>query len=301
LSSGISTTTARSPAVGTGAGGTADVAVAAAVAAASCRDPVATTVPRGGSLVAAALPTARGAFDKRRLVGTDASDLSPLAGARAGRSMPPCERRNTRLSSNPSKSGAPGERATHLKLEKPRFLFLEGSGGTATTPVVATATLADAPTALAGASVARAASSTDCPVAGASGPAAGACSSTASAALGDRGGGFHLCRSPLPPPPPTNSPESPGGSPCCSRGRYSSLSCSRQPHGLGAWAGQTARRPPSPSTKKQPSRPRWCATRDQGGKGSVDAKCAPSAKHTASRTSWLHTRKESRDVPVNFP
>jgi hypothetical protein len=33
----------------------------------------------------------------------------------------------------------------------------------------------------------------------------------------------------------------------------------------------------------------------------VDGKCAPSAKHTASRTSWLHTQKESRDVPVNFP
>jgi hypothetical protein len=32
----------------------------------------------------------------------------------------------------------------------------------------------------------------------------------------------------------------------------------------------------------------------------VDAKRAPSAKHTASRTSWLHTRKDSRDVPVNF-
>jgi hypothetical protein len=32
----------------------------------------------------------------------------------------------------------------------------------------------------------------------------------------------------------------------------------------------------------------------------VDAKRAPSAKHTASRKSWLHTRKESRDVPVNF-
>jgi hypothetical protein len=32
----------------------------------------------------------------------------------------------------------------------------------------------------------------------------------------------------------------------------------------------------------------------------VDAKRAPSVKHTASRTSWLHTRKESRDVPVNF-
>jgi hypothetical protein len=32
----------------------------------------------------------------------------------------------------------------------------------------------------------------------------------------------------------------------------------------------------------------------------VDAKRAPSAKHTASRTRWLHTREESRDVPVNF-
>jgi hypothetical protein len=167
LSSGISTTTARSPAVGTGAGGTADVAVAAAVAAASCRDPVATTVPRGGSLVAAALPAARGAFDKRRLVGTDASDLSPLAGARAGRSMPPCEQRNTRLSFNPSKSGAPGESATYLKLEKPRFLFLEGSGGAATMAVVA----ADAPAALAGAAAVHAASSIDRQAAGTSAPA----------------------------------------------------------------------------------------------------------------------------------
>jgi hypothetical protein len=33
----------------------------------------------------------------------------------------------------------------------------------------------------------------------------------------------------------------------------------------------------------------------------VDAKCAPSAKHTASRTSWLHTCRESQDVLVNFP
>jgi hypothetical protein len=49
---GISTTPARSPAVGTGAGGTADATVvaivAAAAAAASCRDPVATVVPRVG-------------------------------------------------------------------------------------------------------------------------------------------------------------------------------------------------------------------------------------------------------------
>jgi hypothetical protein len=43
---------------------------------------------------------------------------------------------------------------------------------------------------------------------------------------------------------------------------------------------------------------RLCPTRRA--KKCVDAKRAPSAKHTASRTSWLHTRKESRDVPVNF-
>jgi hypothetical protein len=41
-------------------------------------------VPRGGSLVTAALPAARAALDEHRLVGTDASDLSTLVGARAG-------------------------------------------------------------------------------------------------------------------------------------------------------------------------------------------------------------------------
>jgi hypothetical protein len=60
------------------------IAVAAAAAAASRCDLVATAVPRGGSLVAAALPAARGTLDERRLIGTDASDLSALAGARAG-------------------------------------------------------------------------------------------------------------------------------------------------------------------------------------------------------------------------
>jgi hypothetical protein len=45
---------------------------------------VATAVPRGGSPVAAVLPATRGALDERRLVGTDVSDLSALAGARAG-------------------------------------------------------------------------------------------------------------------------------------------------------------------------------------------------------------------------
>jgi hypothetical protein len=80
--------TARSPVVGTGAGGTTDTVVAAVVdaaaAAASCRDPVATAMPRGGPLITATLPAACGALDECRLVGMDASDLSTLAGARAG-------------------------------------------------------------------------------------------------------------------------------------------------------------------------------------------------------------------------
>jgi hypothetical protein len=61
------------------------VAVAAVVTVvASCCDLAATAVPRGGSVVATVLPAARGALDERCLVGTDASDLSALAGARAG-------------------------------------------------------------------------------------------------------------------------------------------------------------------------------------------------------------------------
>jgi hypothetical protein len=98
--------------------------------------------------------------------------------------VPPCERRNTRLSSSPSKTGALGEITSYLKLENPRFLFLEGSGGAAVAPVAVAIALAGAPVALAGASAARA-SPTDLPAAGASAPATDACSSTASAALGD--------------------------------------------------------------------------------------------------------------------
>jgi hypothetical protein len=99
--------------------------------------------------------------------------------------VPPCERRNAKLSSSSSKSEAPGDNTTYLKLEKPCFLFLEASGGAPTAPVAANAVLADA-------SAACAASSTDRPAAGASAPAVGACSSAASVALGDGGGGFHL-------------------------------------------------------------------------------------------------------------
>jgi anti-sigma-K factor RskA len=60
------------------------VVVTAAAAVASCCDSVATATLRGGSPVVAALLAAGGTLDERRLVGTDASDLSALAGARAG-------------------------------------------------------------------------------------------------------------------------------------------------------------------------------------------------------------------------
>jgi hypothetical protein len=33
----------------------------------------------------------------------------------------------------------------------------------------------------------------------------------------------------------------------------------------------------------------------------VDAKCAPSAKHTASRTSWLHTCRDHKTCQSIFP
>jgi hypothetical protein len=56
-----------------------------AVAVATCCGSVAAATLHRASLVAAAvLPITRGALDERRLVGTDASDLSALADARGG-------------------------------------------------------------------------------------------------------------------------------------------------------------------------------------------------------------------------
>jgi hypothetical protein len=68
----------------------------------------------------------------------------------------------------------------YLKVEKPRFLFLEGATGAVEAAGITTAALPDA-------SAARAASYVDRLVAGASAPAPGACSSAASAALGEGG------------------------------------------------------------------------------------------------------------------
>jgi hypothetical protein len=86
-SSRISTTATLLPPAGAGAdkidGAVTAMVVTAAVAITTCCGSVAAATLRGASLVVAAvLPVARGAIDERCLVGTDASDLSALAGAR---------------------------------------------------------------------------------------------------------------------------------------------------------------------------------------------------------------------------
>jgi hypothetical protein len=61
------------------------VVITAIMAIATRCGSMAAAAPRGSSLVVAAvLPVTLGALDKRRLVGTDASELSALAGARGG-------------------------------------------------------------------------------------------------------------------------------------------------------------------------------------------------------------------------
>jgi hypothetical protein len=62
-------------------------------------------------------------------VGKDAFALSALAGARGARSVPPCERRNKRIKLLPLENGASAGATTYHKVEKPHFLFFEGSTG----------------------------------------------------------------------------------------------------------------------------------------------------------------------------
>jgi hypothetical protein len=173
---------------------TADATTVAASAAASTAVPsrcghVATAVSRGGSPVAAALTATRVALDERRLVNTVTSNLGTFVGARAGTVGVAQQMGNTRVNIDPSRLKTHGGNATHLRLEKPHFLFLEGLGGAPVAP-------AGAAVALAGASAAPAGASTDNPAAGTSTPAAGASSTAASAACGaacgDGGGGLHL-------------------------------------------------------------------------------------------------------------
>jgi hypothetical protein len=270
--------------VGTGIGGTAGATVAATVAATtvatSCRDPVASAAPRGGSLVVTALSAARDALDEHRLVGTDVPDLSTLVGARS-RTVGAAQRAQRReVELQPLETGAFGGATAYLKVEKPRFLFLKGSADAAVAPFAAAAAPLDASEARVGASAARAAPSTDRPAAGASVPATGTCSSAASAALGDGSGGIHLSggarphHSLLPPPPTTSSMWSPGerahdartagtphsfapgapaagcSSPSCVQPAPAPVAAPRaRPLGLRAWAGQTVRHLQSPSAK----------------------------------------------------
>jgi DNA-directed RNA polymerase specialized sigma24 family protein len=64
---------------------------------------MAMAAPCSGSLAAAALSVARGAFDERRLVGTDASDLAALAGARVGTVGATLQTRRQEIELQPSK------------------------------------------------------------------------------------------------------------------------------------------------------------------------------------------------------
>jgi hypothetical protein len=130
----------------------------------------------------------------------------------------------------------------NLRLEKTRFLFLEGSTGAAGAASVAAAAPPDASAvragtsaACAGTSAASAASVMDCLATGTPTPAPGACSLTASAALGKGDAGSQLSRRARPlsssssSSPDDESSEVAGGeSPCCSRSRNSSSHCSRR-------------------------------------------------------------------------
>jgi hypothetical protein len=129
--------------VRTGTGGTTDVEVDAIVAATSCRDPVAMAAPCGGSLAAAVLSVTRGALYERRLVDTDVSDLSALAGARAGTVGATLQTRRQKIELRLLETRTSGEATAYLKVEKPRFLFLEGSTSTVAAAVVTTAALPD--------------------------------------------------------------------------------------------------------------------------------------------------------------
>jgi hypothetical protein len=105
---------------------------------------------------------------------------------------------------------------SYLMVEKPRFLFLEGSTGAEAAADADIVALPDVSAARAGTSAACAASSVDRPAAGAPVPTPGACSSTASAALGEgaqaptsQGAAPRHSTHPLP-HPMTNTLRSPG-------------------------------------------------------------------------------------------
>jgi hypothetical protein len=146
-----------------------------------CGSLAAATFHRGSLVSAAMLPVTLGALDERRLMGTDASDLSALAGARRETVGATLQNTKTKRLDSCPKTGAPGGAIAYLKVEKPRFLFHEGSTGVVVAAGVTA--LPDAFAERAGASTTCAAPSVERLVVSASAPAPDACSSAASAAL----------------------------------------------------------------------------------------------------------------------
>jgi hypothetical protein len=116
-------------------------------------------VGRGGSLGAAL--SALNALNERRLMGADVPNLSTLASARLGTIGAALQARRYKIELQPLETRTTGGAIAYLKVEKPRFLFLEGSTGTVVVAGVATATLPDTSAACASASAACAASSVD--------------------------------------------------------------------------------------------------------------------------------------------
>jgi hypothetical protein len=160
------------------------VVVTAVVATATCCSSAATTTLCGASPVAA-LPVTRGALDERRLVGMDASALSAFASARGGAVGATLRTRNRKGQTHAPRNGVSGRAMAYLRVEKPCFLFLEGSAGAEATVDASTVAPPDASAARAGTSAACVASSVDRSAADTSAPAPGACSFAASAALGE--------------------------------------------------------------------------------------------------------------------
>jgi hypothetical protein len=153
-SSGISTTTAREPPEGAGpcaasvdatartttgarppstagatdCASTTPAAAGCASTTAGAADCTSATTGARRSSTAAVLAPARGALDERCRVGTDASALNTLAGARGG-TIGTTLHKHKQIIRTPGcrKPNPAEEQAPYLEEEKARFLFLEAS------------------------------------------------------------------------------------------------------------------------------------------------------------------------------
>jgi hypothetical protein len=193
-----------------------------------------------------------------------------------------------KLSSRSSRRRGYGGAVAYLRVENPRFLFLGGSADVVAAAGVATASPPVVP-------AARVASLIGCLAAGAPAPALGAVSSAASAALGEAKAPTSREESVphrSPPRPTTSTRKSPGrrvpaaraaetphssvpGAPvagssspsCTPPGPAPAATPRARAHGLGAWAGRTARRSRSRAAgNKRKVRPRLRVAREWRGR-----------------------------------